>query len=264
MPFSSIPVEKSNRGTSGAAVFIQDQTTPTLSTPFLNTRTSVTLASAPAINQNIISLEPGHGVVDGEIIEMALAGTQKFMQSEVVSVSVNDITLDQPVNQAYQTTDIIVVSSNNLLVDGSSTPVVFSVLPLPTQSGDMVRMILELRGGANQVMDFSKFGSDAALTNGCVLRVNHGDGTYTNKFNFKSNSDFIKQGFDHGFLTPQTGNTITGFISRVTWGGQSKHGVVIRLDGAAGEALELVIQDNLSTTNNTRFNLGAQGHELQG
>jgi hypothetical protein len=224
----------------------------------------VTLASAPAVNQNVISLEPGHSVVAGEVIEMARAGTAEFMQSEVVSVATNDITLDQPVNQAYQTTDIVLASSNNMLVNGSVTPVVFSILPLPTQSGDMVRILLELRGGANQVMDFSKFGSDAALTNGCVLRINHGDGTYKNLFNFKSNSDFIRQGFDFGFLEPKTGNTITGFISRVTWGGQNKHGVVIRLDGVLGEALELVVQDNLAATNNTRFHLGGQGHELQG
>jgi hypothetical protein len=149
------------------------------------------------------------------------------------------------------------------LVDGSVTPAIFSILPLSTQAGDMVRIIMEIRGGANQAMDFSKFGSDTALTNGCVVRINNGDGTFKNLFNFKSNGDFIEQGFDNAFLEPKGGNTITGFTARVTWGGQSKHGVVIRLDGALGEALEVVVQDDLASTNNTRFHLIAQGHELQ-
>ena len=113
-------------------------------------------------------------------------------------------------------------------------------------------------------MDFTTFGSGPALTNGCVLRIKNPDGTFKNLFNFKSNSDFIEQGFDHAFLAPKTGNTFTGFTSRVTWGGQSKHGVVIRLDGTLGEELQLIIQDDLIASGNTRFHLTAQGHEIQG
>ena len=118
---------------------------------------------------------------------------------------------------------------------------------------------------AGAVMDFTTFGSDAELLNGCVLRINNGDGTYKNLFNFRSNSDFFEQGFDHSFSTAKaTGNTIAGFTARVTWGGQSRHGVVIRLDGSIGESLELLIQDDLTAGGNTRFHLTAQGHEIQG
>jgi hypothetical protein len=256
--------ETSERGTTALGVFIQDQTTNVLTIPFLKSRAALTLASAPAVDQNVITLTGGHGVTAGEVIEIAELDTQQFMQSKVVSISVNDITLDAPVNFPYQTTDVIQASSDNMLVDGSVTPVVFSILPLPSQSGDMVRINMEIRGGTNQTMDFTKFGSDAPITNGCVIRINNGDGTFKNLFNFKSNGDFIEQGFDNSFLDPATGNTITGFIARVTWGGQSKHGVVIRLEGSAMQALEVVIQDDLTATNNTLFKIIAQGHELQG
>ncbi len=263
MPFASIPLETSARGSKGSAMFIQDQTTPVLTIPMLNTRTAITLAATAAVNQNIIVLEPGHGVTVGEIVELAKANESNFMQASAVVVATDTITLDSPLNTEYVPADTALASSSNMLVDGSSTPVIFSILPLPTQAGDMVRIILELNGGANQVMDFSKFGSDAALTKGVVVRINNGDGTYRNLFNFKRNGDFIRQGFDHGFLEPKTGNTITGFVSRVTWGGQNKHGVVIRLDGSLGESLEIVVQDALDATNNTLFFIGAQGHELQ-
>lgn len=258
------PLKISDRGVEGLPVFIQDQTSPVLSVPLLQGRTVLTLASDTVIGSRTITLTAGHGVTDGEIIELADNTVNKFMQSEVVvgGVSGNVITLDQPVNRVYTAAGALVQgSSNNLLVDGSVTPQVFSVLPLPDQSGDMVRIILELR--SSNSMDFTTFGGASELINGCVLRIKNQDGTFINLFNFKSNSDFFEQGFDHEFLLPKGGNVINGFVARVTWGGQSKHGVVIRLDGSLGEELQIVIQDDL-TSGNTRFHLTAQGHEIQG
>lgn len=256
------PLETSDRGTVGVPIFVQDQTTPVLTIPFLQTRAAVTLASDTVIDSRTITLTGGHSVVTGEVIEIAETLTTNFMQSEVVSVATNVITLDQPVNRVYTAAgSTVLASSKDLLVDGSVTPEIFTVLPLPNQAGDMVRVILEMRSTSD--MDFSTFGGASPLFNGCVLRIKNQDGTFVNLFNFKSNSDFFEQGFDHEFLLPKGGNTTKGFIARVTWGGQSKHGVVIRLDGALSEELQLVIQDDL-TSGNTRFHLTAQGHELQG
>jgi len=143
-------------------------------------------------------------------------------------------------------------------VDGSVTPVVFSVLPFSAQSGDMVRMIVEMRD--TSPMDFETYGGLPALTNGCVIRVKNGDGTYRNLYNFKSNGDIIEQCFDHDFFLNNGGN-VRGFTARLTWGGTSKHGVVIRLDGSLGEALEFIVQDDLSEL--TRMHWTAQGSEIQ-
>jgi hypothetical protein len=267
--------ETSDRGVTGLGVFVQDQTTPVLTTPLLQTRAAVTLAADAVRDSRTIELTAAHGTLFGEVMELAETGTAKFMQAAVIDplgiaaegdpVVGNTITLDQPVNRAYTVAGSAVFrSTKNLLVDGSVTPQIFSVLPLPSQSGDMVRVILEMRGVVGGDMDFTTFGSEAALINGVVFRVKESDGNFRNLFNFKSNSDFIEQGFDHDFLLPRVpGNTIAGFTSRVTWGGQSKHGVVIRLDGSLGEELQVIIQDDL-TGGNTRFHLTAQGHELQG
>jgi hypothetical protein len=187
-----------------------------------------------------------------------------FVQARITNVAVNDITLDQPLNTDYTTSDVAIISTGNMLVNASlASPSLFTILPLPTQEGDIVRAVLDIRGTGE--MDFSSFGSDAALTNGCVVRIKQADGNFRNLFNFKSNGDFIRQSFDHAFLQPKQGNTIKGFTSRITWGGQSKHGVVIRLDGNLGEELQVLIQDDLVTASaNTVFNMIAQGHEVQG
>lgn len=267
--------ETSDRGTTGLGVFVQDQTTPVLTIPFLQTRAAITLAADTATEDRTIELAASHGTLFGEVIELAVTGSTEFLQAEVIDplglaapgdpVVGNIVTLDSPVNRVYTTTGSIAQrSTKDMLADGSVTPQVFSILPLPDQSGDMVRIILELRGSAGGSMDFTKFGSATALLNGCVFRIKNADGTFRNLFNIKSNSDFIRQGFDSTFLEPKGGNTITGFIGRVTWGGQTKHGVVIRLDGALGEELQVVVQDDLTVIGNTRFELTAQGHELQG
>tara|TARA_R110002051_G_scaffold324424_2_gene421621 strand:+ start:21036 stop:21866 length:831 start_codon:yes stop_codon:yes gene_type:complete len=255
--------EVSNRGETGVSVFVQDQTLPILTVPFLQTRAPITLAADTVVNSNNITLVAGHGVLVGEVIELADTLTMEFMQADVIEVNVNVIKLDQPVNKIYTIANTTALrSTKDMIVNGSITQQIFSVLPLPSQSGDMVRVILELRGTDD--MDFTTFGSDPELINGCVIRINNGDGTYRNLFNFKSNSDFFEQGFDHAFMLPKQGGATKGFASRVTWGGQSKHGVVIRVDGALGEAIELVIQDDLTLGTNTRFHLTAQGHALQG
>lgn len=257
------PIETSDRGVVGVPVFVQDQTTPVLAVPFLKGRASLTLALDTVIDSRTITLVGGHGVVAGEIIELADPIALKFMQSEVISVSADVITLDQPVNRIYTVSGSLVqASSGDLLVDGSVTPQIFSILPLPSQAGDMVRIIFEMRGTAD--MDFTTFGTESALINGCVIRVKNQDGTFKNIFNFKSNSDIFEQGFDHEFLLPKQGGSTRGLVARVTWGGPSEHGVVIRLEGSFDEELQIVIQDNLTSGTNTRFQLTAQGHELGG
>jgi hypothetical protein len=271
--------ETSNRGNTALGVFIQDQTTPVLTVPFLQARAAVELAADTEIDSRTIELATGHNTDFGDIIELAEVATTNFMQSRVIDplglaaigdpVTGDTITLDSPVNRVYTVSGSIALrSTKSMLADGRMVsqggpgPQVFSILPLPDQAGDMVRVIIELRGAVGGTMDFTSFGSEPELLNGVVVRVKNSDGTFRNLFNFKSNSDFIEQGFDHAFLDPKGGNTVPGFTSRVTWGGQSKHGVVIRLDGALDEELQIIIQDDLRN-GNTRFHLTAQGHELQ-
>jgi hypothetical protein len=251
-------IEVSARGNTGVKSYVQDQKTPSLSTPFLQERNLATIAVDTVVESRNVTLEAGHNAVAGDILELADLGSGIFMQSEITDVTVNVIECDQPINTVYTSTDIAVVSTREMNVNGLITPQIFSVLPLPDQEGDMVRVTFELQDNAS--MDFSTFGGLPELANGCVLRVKLGDGTFRNIFNFKNNGDIIIESFDHDFL-PATGMNIRGFIARLTWGGQSKHGVVIPLDGALDEELQLVIQDDL--TGLTRFRMKAQGHEPQ-
>jgi hypothetical protein len=262
------PLEISDRGSVGIPVFIQDQTTPILSIPFLQTRDPVDLLADTIVNSNTISLVTGHGAVTGDVIEIAETGTMDFIQAEVVSTSgINDVILDSPVNRVYTASGSIAqISSKDLRVDGSVTSQIFSILPLPGQSGDITGIFLEIRGSSGGAIDFTSFGSEAPLDFGIVIRINNGDGTYRNVFNFKSNSDFFEQAnTPPTFLEPKGGNTVSGFSAPIEWSGQENYGVVVRIDGSIGESIEAVIQDDLTvgTRPNTRIHLSAKAHELQ-
>ena len=259
-----IPYELTDRGGEGVAVFVQDQTTGVLDVPFLEAQSAISLALDTVVDSRNITLTAGHGLTTatdaGGVIEIADSSNGSwFIQAEIVTVTGDVVLLDSPVNRIFTTAGSILQHSHkDMNVDGSVTPVVFSILPFGLQSGDMVRTIVEMRSSA--AMDFEKFGSLPALTNGVVMRVNNGDGTYRHLYNFKSNGDIIEYCFDHSFQV-NNANNVRGFTARLTWGGQGKHGVVIRLDGALGEALEIIVQDDL--TGLDRMHWTCQGSEIQ-
>jgi len=122
----------------------------------------------------------------------------------------------------------------------------------------MTRIICDMRDNVD--MDFTTFGGLLALTNGLVLRVNNGDGTFRHLHNFKDNGNIIEQASDHRFLLPKPGNSIRGFTAIVGWGGASNHDAIIRLDGTLGQGLELIVQDDL--TGSTHLHWNVQGREL--
>lgn len=255
----SLVTQTSARGETGLSIFMLDQTTDVLDIPFLTERSTSTIAVETAIEDRTVEVAPGHGAQVGDILEIAEMATNRFIQTRILEIAVNVLAVDQPINIVYPIGTTAIISSDNMLVDGSSTPVIFSILPLPTQAGDMVRILIDIRGTG--AMDFSTFGSESALINGCVLRIKREDGTFKNLFNWKNNGEFINRGLDHDFLVNIGGNQ-RAFVGRSTFGGQSKRGVVIRLDGGVGEELQIVIQDNLTAGINTEFRLIAQGHEV--
>lgn len=236
---------------------------PTLAIPFLRTLSNPTLAVDTVVDSRNITLTAGHGLTSpaslGLIMELADAANGSFFIQAAITAVVGDvITLDSPVNRIYAAaSSLVAVSSDEMAIDGSVTPVIFKVLPFSLQQGNISRVLLEMRDASD--MDFTTFGGLPILDNGVVLRVNNGDGTFRHLHNFKDNGDIIEAAFDHSFLEAKGGST-RGFTSRITWGSESKHGAVIRLDGTLGQGLELIIQDDL--TGLLRMHWTAQGKEL--
>jgi hypothetical protein len=104
-------------------------------------------------------------------------------------------------------------------------------------------------------MDDSKFGGRIALVNGIALRKNIPTAGNIHLWNCKTNGELGELSFDKSYDDKAPAG-VYGFSSRLTYAGQSKHGVAIKLD--PGEAVELLIQDDLTLL--LTFTIMVEGH----
>ncbi len=219
---------------------------------------TMTLAQAPTINTYDVVLTVGHGVVTGDTIAfLEQNGMVQLFFGEVLNVVGDTITMDTLVPWSFTPSNTIVFTyTNDLTVDGSINEQVFTITNFFNEPIDITRMIWHCTD--NVAMDDEKFCGLTSLTRGLSLRKKDVDGNYTNYWNVKSNGQWGELAFDKTYDDKAPAG-FYGFTSRLTYGGQSKHGVVIRLD--TNESIELIVQDDLTALE--RGVLMVEGHFVQ-
>ncbi|MCK4818549.1 hypothetical protein KA005_22455 [bacterium] len=237
-------------------VNLQDQTTRPIDTRINRiVDDTITLAAVPTVDQYDLTLTTGHGVIIGNNLAfLEQNGDPQIYFGEVLNVVGDVVTMDTPVPFAFTPATTVVLSFNsNLNVDGSGTTVVSSLINVFDVSLDLTRFLFHITDGS--AMDDGLFGSRTKLTRGIVLRKKLVSGNYINYFNIKTNGEFGELGYDIAYDEKAPAG-LFGFRARLTYAGQAKHGVVIRL--RPGEIIELLIQDDITTQ--TSFFMMVQGH----
>lgn len=231
-------------------VAIQDQATPPVSYYLLNSLGSVTLAASTVVGETTTMLDAGHGSSAGEFLHL-IEGLRIY-QSRIINVNVNVLTLDTPFDAVYTVGADAIRGMNNLGVDGSTAPVIFSLSPPePIKwhvTGFSVRIVDNLE------LDDTKFGGIAALTNGVVMRSQRG-GAMAILGNAKCNGD-LKLLLSEGQYSDKAGaGKFGGF-----WSGFIRDilGVVLELNGATSDSVQVLVQDDL--TDLLTFEVVIQGH----
>lgn len=232
-------------------VNVQDQTSEVIDLFLHRTLGTFTLLSNTVVDTNNFTANPGHGFVINDTI--CFVEGLNFSQFTVIDVVGDLITIDSPMDRVYTTVTTYQRHTPNMSVDGSIIPQVYFIKPAPGVKYDITRINLVIEN--NSTMDFSNFGGITKLTKGCVLRKK--DGIFKNYFNWKTNGDFVTRSFDF-VIQAKTGGGVWAFTGRSTFGGQSKRGVVIRLDGDLNDELQVIIQDDLTSLN--VMTIIAQGH----
>jgi hypothetical protein len=244
-------------------VSVGDQTTPPLIINFSSSDYQPTLTADTNIGDTTITVSDATGFVAGTHIILANPLTGRYyFGHQVGAIATLTVTLDTPLDYAFDAAFTEVsVGSHDMTVAGSlASPIVFSVrageqTDVPT-TVDITRIILTCTDDTS--VDFTKFCGGTTLTNGIVLRRT--DGTTQNIFNAKSNIDLANIMYDFTVFSSSVGQQgIDGFMGRLTFAGQNKMGVAIRL--GPGEDLELLIQDDL--TGLVSFEVIAEGHVVQ-
>ncbi len=250
---TALPFEEAG----GVPVFIEDQITPPIDLYFIQATGAPTMInSQAAIDDMSVTLLDATGFIDGTYVGIFCPTVGRFYFGEQLGAAAGDvITLDTPLDFPFEVGDNVIPLTRDLDVNGSVTSSIFEIQG--PGSGllevDVTRIILQMETAS--AVDLNKFGDLAALTDGLVLRRK--DGEYRNIWNVKKNSEFANLTYDftiYDASNPVLG--IDGFSTRYSFSGKEKHGVAIRL--AADEALQLIIQDDLSGL--TSFRVIAQGH----
>lgn len=226
-------------------VTLQDQTTPPVIVYANKVTNTTTLSAAAAVNDKVITVVSAAGILVDDYLGLFNLATNRYYVGTVISISVNDLTLDTPLDSDFEIGDTVGTGINDLNVDGSITPQVFvfrGADPGIDVTVDVTRIIIQIT--TNTGVDFSKFGDiDGGLLNGVVMR--RVDGFVQNIFNIKTNADIANLTFDYRELDPLNPSGVNGIISRLTFAGQNKMGVVLRI--GPGEMLEFIVQDDLTS-----------------
>lgn len=255
---SIVPLEDNG----GVPVNLQDQTTRSLILNFNKVTNSTTL-SVPAVKgAYTITLTSTTGFASGTYVILFDPSSMNFSFYKQIGVAVgNVITLDTPLDYAYPAGTNVDAATTNMNVNGAVTPQIFGLRGVGTPPGvdvtvDITRILFYCI--AASAVDLSTFADIAALTRGLVLRKRNS--VVENIFNVKSNAELAGLMFD--FSVSAATNPVQGedgFFARLTFAGQEKIGVAIRLP--VGEDLEFIIQDDLSAI--TSLQVIAEGHLIQ-
>jgi hypothetical protein len=239
-------------------VNIQDQVTRPIDFYFTKVVAApTTVAVQTAIDDMTVQVVSAAGMSVGNYLGMFYES--HFYFGEILGISTNTLTLDTPIDHIFSVGHTVAAFNRDMDINGAATSQTFQVEvgAAGTNSVDITRIILLLETAtAPELSDFGDITS--GLTNGLVLRRVNGD--TQNIFNLKTNADIANVCYDLNiFSTGGFFGGAEGFVARITFAGQAKHGVAIRLE--PGDKLQLIVQDNLTTL--TTFRVMAQGHYVE-
>jgi len=218
---------------------------------------ATTLAAAVTAGDTQMQVADATGFVVGAYVHMGPVGNTKepiHPQVTIQDIPGGIVTFDHPVDFSYANGEDVSVAVVNMVTGSAgatlTTPVVYRYRPHNGFVEHIERLLFSMIH--NTTADDSKFGGEAALLNGIVLRANI-NGQYGTFTNWKNNSDIKVDMFDVEY-TDKAGGGAHGTNGR---GSFNRIGVIIKLDPAQGDFIEFLVQDPQLVTS---LKIKMQGH----
>jgi hypothetical protein len=185
----------------------------------------------------------GHGLVQGDFFILVDPVGQRGWTGTVITVAGNNtVNVDRPISYAFPSASTVLQKRTKAMnVDGSSTPQTFSIGGSLLAQLDITRILFQMT--TSTAPEWDEFGDievDATFRGIQCRLVN---GTTTDLWNAKTNGELANLMYDMTVFLGSAGLTKDGIAGRMTYAGQNKHGVTLRI--SANEALEIIIQDDL-------------------
>lgn len=225
--------------------------------PGTNTTTLNANASAGDTAIDIQAADYGnYDVGDWLFLEDGNMQETEFLQITVKPGSPT-LTLDRPLDGPYASATTTVEEVEPNIATGNGTlaaPISFKIQPPGDEVWHITRINITSTQSAES--DISEFLSLTALTNGVVIRQDN-NGTKKTWTVWKSDANMMEDYYDIDPVPkPPAGN----FGQRGRWW-LKRSDVVIKLDGAINDFMELLIQDDLTGSTLTDFEVKALGHK---
>jgi len=236
-------------------VNIQDQHSRAFDLYFQQKVGSPTSLIADAVKDEYsLQATTGHGLLAGDGFVLQDPAAQRGFTGEVVSVAGdNTVNLDRPLTFNFPAASTVVQeTTKDMNVNGAVTRQTFSIGSPLTAQLDVTRFLLQMT--TTDPPEFNEFGDQTALTAGVQMRIING--VTRNLWNAKSNAELANLMYDLNVYDAEKAFNVNGIAGRMTYAGQHKHGVTLRIAG--GESIEVIIQDNLSAL--LSFRIIACGH----
>jgi len=241
-------------------VFVQDQNTNLFDFPFTcQSGKTYSLTSDAVVGTYELNLNTTFGLSSGDYIGLYQDSTDTHGVLEFIdNITGNTIYLKQPLpfNVTLSSNPVLYELCKNIAQDYNSNSTIYSIENYASRPLDITRVMFVMI--TDKLPDLTKFGDIAGgIDKGCLLRHKKQNGYYDNIWTYRTNLDFAATAYDftvYDESNPSQGSN--GLASRLTFSGQEKHGVVIRL--YQNESLEMFCRDDLSSLVN--FNIIAQGH----
>jgi len=255
--------ETSAEGTTGLGVFVQDQTTPSVIVKANKTIARTTLTANVSIDDETCNVADVTDMAAGQLLIVTSTVGARYFTSRILGISSNEITLDSPFDYAFESGQEAVATTTDMAVDGSVTPEVFGLRVAEPLSGgigltvDVTRLIFKcFTDGATPLSAFGDI--ENGIEKGFLVRRRNG---YTqNLFDFHNNGEMAELMYDWTpYVASNPSQGQNGFVGRLTFAGQSKIGVAIRLE--AGHDIEFHVRDDLSDLE--LFEVTIEGHVVQ-
>jgi hypothetical protein len=242
-------------------VMLGDQSTKPLDALFAKSLTTFSLTQVTS--ESLVSTlyytfhaTSTHNITTTSEILLLDTEADRSFYAEVTAVTTNTITVDRPIDHSFPLTTLGRRVTTEMAVSGTTEPQIYSlragVVPV-----DVTRFLMTITDNAS--MDDGKFGGLAKLTNGLILRiVNSYQKTI---FCFKTNGEIKQFCYDGAYTDATLGpGGSESFAARITFAGQDKHGVVLRIKD--DDVIQWVVQDDLSDL--VSMKISAQGHDTEG
>lgn len=213
--------------------------------------TTDTLNAVASVDDYVVTVVDGSKFIANDRVVLSEGALRESATIKIISVSVNNLTFDKPLENAYTTAAVIKTVTKSLNVDGSITRQIFSISPPADEIWHIFRVALVMTH--TTVASDDKFGNLTKLNAGLVLR--HTNGNTRNLTVWRDNGDIIEDtGVDLRY-SAKSGGGLFGTAARWTF---KRAGTVLALDGSTGDTFMAIVQDDLTGLSDLEIKI--QGH----